>query len=428
MKNSQFNIFFPFEDHIVGYNSFENDFIFLTTELYELYLQTTINNINKLEEIHPDFFELLVQKHFCVSNDADELQQVKDLVHSIDCNPEVYHMIINPTMNCNFKCWYCYETHIKDSKMGKVEINKILKHIEKKLSSGNVKYFSLGWFGGEPLLYFRQVVLPILEHVNSFIADKDIAFQSDFTSNGLLISNELLADCKRLGVKSFQITLDGHRQRHDEVRFVSKDRGSYDQIVANIKRCIKSGIKVICRINLSKETFNEDLIQIIYDFSDLLDEEKKLIQFGFHQVWQEETNLNNEILAMIQCFKDHGLQTNYSKFSDTVKFSCYGDKMNQATINYNGDVFKCTARDFKTENREGILMDDGIIQWNEKYYNRMNAKFNNSPCLKCNILPICNGSCSQNALDSKNKEYCVNNYDENKKIDIIREKLIYAIS
>ncbi len=428
MKSSQFNIFFPFEDLIVGYNSFENDFIFLTSELYELYLQTVIDDINKLSEIHPDFFELLVQKNFCVSNDRDELQQVKDLVHSIDYNPETYNIIINPTMNCNFKCWYCYETHIKDSKMGKTQIDRVIRHIEEKLSPGTVRHFALGWFGGEPLLYFRQVVLPILEYVNSFIVDKAITFQSDFTSNGLLISDELLSDCKRLGVRSFQITLDGHRQRHNEVRFISKERGSYDEIVLNIKRCLKYGIKVICRINLSKETFNEDLIQIAYDFSDLSDGEKKIISFAFHQVWQEETDLNKEILSMIQCFKDQGLQTNYSKFSDTVQFSCYADKMNQATINYNGDVFKCTARDFKTENREGVLMDDGVIQWNEKYNDRMNAKFNNSPCLKCSILPICNGSCSQKAVDNKNKEYCVNNFDENRKIDIVKERLIYAIA
>ena len=428
MKTSQFNIFFTFEENIIGYNSLQNDFIFFTPELYELYLQSASDGIDKLEDIHPDFFELLTQKRFCVPNDTNELQQVKDLVFSIDCNPDQYHIIINPTMNCNFKCWYCYETHIKDAKMGEIEINKIQRHIENNLSNGKIKHFSLGWFGGEPLLYFKQVVLPILEHVNSFIAGKNITFNSDFTSNGLLITDELIADCKRLGVTSFQITLDGHRMRHNKVRFVSKDRGSYDEIIVNIKRCLASGINVTCRINLSKETINEDLIQIINDFSDLTEIEKSRINFSFHQVWQEESDLNSEIINMIQCFKDKGLQTNYSKFTDTVRMSCYADKMNQSTINYNGDVFKCTARDFKHENREGVLLEDGSIDWNEKYLERMDAKYKNLSCLSCNILPICNGGCSQQALDNKMKDYCVHNYDENKKIDIIRERLIYAIS
>jgi uncharacterized protein len=169
-------------------------------------------------------------------------------------------------------------------------------------------------------------------------------------------------------------------------------------------------------------------MQIVQDFSDLNETEKELISFSFQQVWQEETDLNDEILKTIECFKKNGLQTNYARFSDTVQFSCYADKQNQATINFNGDVFKCTARDFKTENREGVLTDDGNIQWNERYLERMNAKFKNPPCLKCSIMPICNGSCSQKAIEKKDKEYCVNNFDEKKKIDIIREKLIYAIS
>jgi uncharacterized protein len=430
MKNSRFNLFFPFENYIVGYNSLENDFIFLTPELHELYRQTASDKIDNLKDIHPDFFDMLVQKSFCIPDDTDELKQVENMVRSIDSNPEIFQIIINPTMNCNFKCWYCYETHILDSKMEKPEIDKIMRLIDNTLNNPEIRYFSIGWFGGEPLLYFKQVVLPVLEHVRSFIDnhDKEIIFQSDFTSNGLLINDKLLSDCARLGVKSFQITLDGHRQKHNQVRFISERLGSYDQIITNIKRCLKYNIHVICRINLSKETINEDLIQIIGDFSDLSESERKQISFSFQQVWQEETDLNDEILKTIEYFKNNGLQTNYARFSDTVQFSCYADKRNQATINFNGDVFKCTARDFKTENREGILMDDGNIQWNEKYIERMNAKFKNPPCLKCSIMPVCNGSCSQKAIENKGKEYCVNSFDEKKKIDIIREKLIYAIS
>jgi len=314
--------------------------------------------------------------------------------------------------------------------MGKPEMEKIKKLINNKLSNPEIKYFSIGWFGGEPLLYFKQVVLPILEHARSYIDiyDKEIIFQSDFTSNGLLINEKMLAECARLGVQSFQITLDGHRQRHDQVRYVTKNTGSYDRIIANIKSCLKHNIRVICRINLSKDTINDNLKLIVQDFNDLSETEKELLSFSFHQVWQEEINLNDEILKTIEYFKSNGLQTNYARFTDTVQFSCYADKQNQATINFNGDVFKCTARDFKTENREGVLTDDGNILWNEKYTERMNAKFKNPPCLKCSIMPVCNGSCSQKAIENKGKEYCVNGFDEKKKIDIILEKLIYAIS
>ncbi len=51
-----------------------------------------------------------------------------------------------------------------------------------------------------------------------------------------------------------------------------------------------------------------------------------------------------------------------------------------ATINYNGEVFKCTARDFKTELKEGDLLDNGIINWNNKYFQRIDSKIKNNPC------------------------------------------------
>ena len=429
MKPSRYNNFFPFQDHIVGYNALANDYIFLTTDLHDLYTKTIIEDVNQLAEVHPDFWNLLVDKSFLVPKGTDELQQAKDLVSSIDKNPEHYGLIINPTMSCNFACWYCYESHIRNSNMSELEIHKLLKHIAKKLDEGDIKQFTLSWFGGEPLLQFKRVMVSILEFVNHYISEKNIEFTSNVTSNGLLITDELLANCKRLGIVHFQITLDGHRNRHNQVRYIgSAKRGSYDVIVANIKLCLRAGVNVTCRINLSKETFNEDLTKIIDDFSDLNDGERQLINFSFHQVWQDGTDLLSDTLDLVEEFKKHGLNTTFEMFNDFVRNSCYADKSNQATVNYNGDVFKCTARDFKTENREGILLDDGTIEWNEKYFCRMDSKFKNQACLTCRILPICNGACTQRAIENAGKEYCIYNFDEDKKTDVIRERLMYALA
>jgi uncharacterized protein len=41
----------------------------------------------------------------------------------------------------------------------------------------------------------------------------------------------------------------------------------------------------------------------------------------------------------------------------------------------------------------------------------MNIKFKNKPCLSCRILPICNGGCSQHAIEMSGQEYCI--YDGN---------------
>ncbi|MCT2406848.1 radical SAM protein [Chryseobacterium antibioticum] len=431
MKASQFNSFFFYEEKQIGYNAFTNEFLLLEPELYDLYNAAKHeNNWKELQTIHHDFHSFLVDKGFIVDENDNEVEKVKDLVQKIDKdNDELFELTINPTMNCNFKCWYCYETHIKASKMSKETINNIISLVDNILiDKPNLKEFHLQWFGGEPLLYFDATVVPLLKGIYPKMIERGIAFSSGFTSNGLLINQNMLDVCKSLGVNHFQITLDGHRERHNQVRYVSKERGSYDEIVNNIKLCTKNEITTSARINVSEETL-DNLSKILDDFIDLDDKSKEYLNFSFHEVWQEEKDIDSDIQNEVNLFRDHGLNTLYKGVNlDTVRSSCYADKKNHATINYNGEVFKCTARDFESESREGLLNSNGVIEWNEKYENRMNSKFKNAPCLSCKILPICNGGCSQQAIEHKGREYCVHGFDENKKLEVIKDKFLYAIS
>lgn len=431
MKVSQFNSFFFYEEKHVGYNAFTNEFIILQPELYEIYKAADHeNNWSELKEIHEDFYNFIEEKGFIISQDENEIEKVKNLVYTIDKeNNELFELTINPTMNCNFKCWYCYETHIKASKMSSETINNTIKLVENILAENdNLKDFHLQWFGGEPLLYFDSTVVPLLQGIYPKMIKKNISFTSGFTTNGLLINQKMLDLCKSLGVSHFQITLDGHRERHNKVRYITKDRGSYDEIVNNIKLCAENGVSVTARINVSEETLN-NLSKIMDDFSDLDDKCKKYLDFSFHEVWQEEKDIAEDIQEVVNHFRDVGFNTLYKGINlDTVRNSCYADKKNHATINYNGEVFKCTARDFESKSKEGILNSDGKIEWNEKYDQRMNSKFKNPPCLSCKILPICNGGCSQQAIEHKNIEYCVNDFDENKKLEIIKDKFMYIMS
>lgn len=429
MITSKFNTFFYHEDLMVGYNALSNEFIIIDKELFELY-KAAVNekNISGLEEIHPSFFNHIKDRGFIIDKNVDEIKSIKEMVTTIDEDDEAYQLIINPTMNCNFKCWYCYETHIKDSKMSSITIDKIISFINKILENKNLKKFHLSWFGGEPLLYYDKTILPILQKIHPLFKLKNIEFSSNFTTNGLLINENILADCTLFGIDHFQITLDGHRERHNKVRFINKERGSYDEIVNNIKLTLKSRINVTVRINISEETLNDKVTEIINDFSDLSLENRKFLIFSFHKVWQEEKNIEKEMSKLIDKFKTHKLSTQTIDEIDHVRNPCYADKKNQATINYNGEVFKCTARDFKSENKEGVLQNDGSVLWNEKYYERMNIKFKNKPCLNCKILPICNGSCSQLALENKNEEYCVHDFDEDKKTTLVKNMFLNALN
>ncbi len=118
-KNSQFNVFFYHEDKMVGYNGFTDEFLLLNPELYAIYdAISKTNDWLDLKEVHPDFFNHLLETGFIVSEQTNEVEKVKNVVREAEQEQEKsYILTINPTMNCNFKCWYCYETHIKASKI-----------------------------------------------------------------------------------------------------------------------------------------------------------------------------------------------------------------------------------------------------------------------------------------------------------------------
>lgn len=113
---------------------------------------------------------------------------------------------------------------------------------------------------------------------------------------------------------------------------------------------------------------------------------------------------------------------------DQVWNPCYADKTNQAVINYNGDVFKCTARDFTRENRLGVLNEDGTIKWDEKKMKqREGVRLSKDVCKQCRIAPICGGTCTQRGLDSGNSNQCIRGLDESGKDKIVLNQFYYNI-
>lgn len=98
---------------------------------------------------------------------------------------------------------------------------------------------------------------------------------------------------------------------------------------------------------------------------------------------------------------------------------CYAESKYQALINYNGDVYKCSARDFSQANKDGVLHENGVIEWDiNKKIKREETLLNRKICQDCRISPLCGGGCSQLRIES-NGTNCTYNYTEEDKDDLI---------
>lgn len=119
-------------------------------------------------------------------------------------------------------------------------------------------------------------------------------------------------------------------------------------------------------------------------------------------------------------FRDAGFAVITNYILQGVVQSCYGDKINHLLVNYNGDVYGCTARDFNKENRIGYLDLSGVVNFDkQKLEIRNNSKLSKAICKSCRIAPLCCGGCKQRAMEGLSFESCTFGYSEEKKDRII---------
>ena len=123
-------------------------------------------------------------------------------------------------------------------------------------------------------------------------------------------------------------------------------------------------------------------------------------------------NLSDSIVTdIVELFRKEFPNVGDAFSMNNLRNPCYADKVYEAVVNYDGNVFKCTARDFYSENKSGILSNDGNIIWTENINSRRKTKLSRQICRKCRILLLCGGSCSQKAIESNGEEICLEGLD-----------------
>lgn len=418
MIASIYNNIVEYNGNCILFNALYMKFLFLQKEIAQLYIENKKNPIS-IREIHPDFYEALVKYGFVVSEKKDEIADAKSLIEKINSEKSSYRLILNPTLNCNFHCWYCYENHNGNTKMDANIITRI-EHLLSNISKNSLlRNFQLSFFGGEPLLFYSEVLFPIAKYAFELFKNTDKNFYLDITTNGYLLDINRIKELRALGLCSCQITFDGNKNHHDATRYIKKGLGSYDTIISNVKNAVKEGISIVLRINYTEENLN-GLSSIFDDLKDLSLSERKRLTLSMNKVWQEKNNkLGEKVKGFQKQAKSFGITLPDALLSDRVRNSCYADKENEAVINYNGNVYKCNARNFTSGNSEGYLDESGNIIWNDLHELKKSSKMSNHKCLSCSIFPICGGGCSQISYDNRKCNYCVNDNP-----DIIKDMIV----
>jgi len=402
VKESFYNTYIDIDNNWVIYNSYTDSYLLLSNTMYETF-EINKKNIEEIKSDHRELYNMLLSKAFIVPSDTDETELLMAQRIRRRFTSTHYDLMINPTLECNLSCWYCYENHTSGLSMSPKVMANIIKHLQLKTVIDPFVSLSLSFFGGEPLLRSKTVVTPLIESIYRFTGKNKIDFSLNITTNGTNINYKLLRSIINIRT-SFQITIDGDKKLHDKVRgFNNGTISSYDLIIKNIHKIseILSDYHIVLRINYNSDTLKNSR-NIVDDLNFITPSH---IEFNLVKIWQEDSNLIkvNDLLDLIEYIHNKGY---HAEALSLIRKNdvCYADNLNQLLINYDGLIYKCTARDFNSVNSEGRLLDSGVILWKS---NKLTERlYLNLPqiCRKCNLLPSCPGICSQSILEDGEKD------------------------
>ena len=428
MKQSKYNCILQDNTGMVIYNAATDQLVALTPQLANIFNEGKAAP-EKIKAQHAELYDHLLQKGIFVCDDADETEAYIRKREEYERSSGEYTITINPTLACNMSCWYCYESHKNMPAMSADVKQSVLLLIDKLLADNKLKKLNISFFGGEPLLYFDKVVVDIVNHAKMQCKAFDAKLSIHFTTNAYLLTDSVLKQLEGLDV-SFQITIDGGKQVHDSVRKTKGGEPTYARIVEHIHQTLSHGFPVGVRFNYTAKSI-PSFIDVVKDFSHLQQEQKQLVNFTFQRVWQDNEGDADQVGQQVEhierAFEQAGLFVNNAK-SYIVPY-CYADGVNTAVVNYNGDLFKCTARDFAPKSKEGTLAADGTLRWNERLRKRMSIRHGSDTCLQCRIYPICHGGCSQMKLEAPDGiSSCPKGYDDDKIQEIMEGRALYLLT
>ena len=282
-------------------------------------------------------------------------------------NPNSLFLVIMPTEKCNFRCRYCYE----DFALGRMP-PKVVSSIKKYISlrvGGGLKKLQVNWFGGEPLLA-RNIVEDISRHITATVGGTGCRYTGAMTTNGYLLTNEQAQRNYDLGIQSYQITLDGPQDIHDQTRVRKNGSGSFQQIWNNLIAARNSSLPARYLIRLHVTARNMDSIS---EFAHLLrhtfgDDDRfsffpKIVnayggEFFDPSSVPPRTDANavlSEVQALLQKSKENNSE------QPSACRSCYASQPTSLVIRSDGRLNKCTVTLNDPRNDVGRLLDDGTL-------------------------------------------------------------------
>jgi len=349
-----------------------------------------------------------------------------------------------PTYDCNLRCGYCYQTHLRTNPLYSHTLKTMSMTIVERLFRGIAtieknlgiidsasQQRKIGFFGGEPLLASSR---PVVERImnkaleigpTSFWAVSNATELDAFTD---LLSPELLS--------RIQVTIDGPPEVHDRRRIYADGSGSFDKIASNIGLALDRGVSIGVRMNVDRNNLSQ-----IPQLAETIQQQgwDKYPRFSayvapirkFGPAVDISTVMNSWELddAITKARMQNSAVNVIGRPSDDIRASAQalfrGDKSKVRQMRESGcsahstlymfdafaSIYFCWEYVGEFSARAGYVAEDGSIELNQEIASswRDRTVASNSVCRQCRYALSCGGGCAASALarsGKMNSNYC----------------------
>lgn len=412
MKQSVYNYILYDDEYSYWFNTLTLSYFRLSKHLGEI-MQGMLSDLRSLELMDGLFYNKLVESGFIIDEQSDELAVIRERNDS-SIHGKDYFLVILPTLDCNFACWYCIQSH-KHTQMQPLTIESVKNHIDYMIVGRGIHSMHIEWFGGEPFMKFSEVIVPISAYAKTRCAEAGIPFTNSATTNGYYLTPDVSSKLEELGFYHFQITLDGDQKYHDSVKCSDAVESCFAHVLKNINCMLKVSehVDVSLRLNYTHDNLTKEIVGQVNTYID--GENRGRIIVTPKKVWQKKVDRTYQefLSSILDEFVASGYRVQrWMPYMRSIP--CYASKEYYCAINYNGDVVKCTAcSDLYRKDARGSLHKDGKIIWKDDFDKKYQSRsYENERCLGCKRLPVCMGLCPRDYLNGdKNCKYSKIDYD-----------------
>ncbi|MDF2925554.1 MAG: radical protein [Paenibacillaceae bacterium] len=397
-KVSSYNNYFEKNGEEFMFNAHSGSYVKISPEYLSLLNKIQIGETALISE---EKVQELLEAGFITDSSMDELGLYKYLRNTSRFSTKHFGLTIATTLQCNFRCHYCYEMQ-EDKYLEGEEEQRLINLVERELDGK--KSFSVNWYGGEPLLN-KDLITRLSKEFIRICEEKDVAYSAGMISNGYLLSRDIALEMVESNrVRHVQVTLDGGPESHNKSRVLVGGQGTFDKIINNIID-VHEIIKVNIRVNVTKQ--NKDNIGTLF---------KILMDSGLNNkvgLYLAPVTASTEVC---QSISDNCLATKefaewemeLFEYADSLGFEigngyprnrggniCQAVNNNGFVVDADGDLYKCwheVGNKIKKVGsiEKGITNKDNFFRW-------MNWELPEK-CNDCSILPLCNGRCPDMSL------------------------------